>query len=94
MSMTAARLSPVNVWNGVVFGADEQYVRVYRYVFEFESVICVCYSMYDWGRRLTLMHAMPNALQWRRWPCVRLCSLNVWNGVVLALLHKQQEVRL
>ena len=38
-----------HVWNGVVLTLDEQRVRLYWCVFEFESVICVRNSMSSWS---------------------------------------------
>ena len=45
MAMTAVRLSSLNAWNDVVLTLDEQLVRLYWRVLEFEGVIFVRCSM-------------------------------------------------
>ena len=58
--MSVVRLCSLNEWNGVVLTLDEQQVRLYWCVREFEDVILfllVC------DRKLTLMW-FPNTLQW------------------------------
>ena len=41
MVMLGPRLSSLNEWNGVVLALDEQLVRLYCCVFEFEAVVRV-----------------------------------------------------
>ena len=45
MAMMAVRLSWLNVWNGVVLALNEQLVRLYWCVLEFEGDIGVRCSM-------------------------------------------------
>ena len=83
MALAAVRLCSSNVWNAVMLNLDEQDVRLHWCVFAFHATT-------RWGFDLALMCG-PNTLRWR-WRGVRLSSLNVWNGVILA--PDEQSVRL
>ena len=75
--MTAVRCwCSLNAWNGVVLTLDEQKVRLYWFVLEFETVIVVRCNMRSNLTRICCPRLMATTT-------VHWCSLNAWNGVVL-----------
>ena len=56
-------LCSLNAWHGVLLALDEQIVRLYRRLLEFEALLVLDVV---WGRNLTLMRC-PNTLQWWWW---------------------------
>ena len=83
---TALRWCCLNVWNGIVSAFNEQGVRWYSCMFEFEYVIILYAMHYD-----TI--AIASELQWQWNTVLRWCWLwlNLWDGVTLPL--DEQQVR-
>ena len=71
----------LNTWNGIVL-LDEQQVRWYWCMFEFECVIA-WYTMHHNAIAIAHPSAIQLQLQWHA--ALRWCLLNIWNGVILAL---------
>ena len=71
------RLCSFNVWHGFALALDEQPVCLYWCVFEFEVDIRVRCSMMSRSHPAVLS-------KYTMMTAVRLCSLNVWRGVLLA----------
>ena len=79
--MTAVRLCSLNVSNGVVLGADEQQeVRLYWCVLNLKLRSLVFDEVC--GGNLIFMYSCLSKYTTMATTAVRLCSLNVWNGVV------------
>ena len=85
---TAVRWCWSHIWNGIVLAFNEQDVRWYWCMFEFECVIAWYTMPHD-----TITTALSPAiqLQWQWHTALRSCWLDIWNGIALVL--DEQKVR-
>ena len=79
MAMMVARLCSLHVWHDVLLALDKQTVR--SHMFDFNLKLSFVFDA-GWGRDITAQ--IHYNVDYGR-ACVHLYSLNIWNGVVLAL---------